>query len=774
MTSFSPSFMKNNRWGWILLVILMAGLLWLRFPDFLQYGNDSFIEPWGDGYKTYHAYLYHVLHDSTYHHFEGMNYPYGEHAIPGDTEPTLSNGVKWLSGMGLPLKSQALGILNFSMLVSLLLCSLFLYLIFKQLKLPFWYAIGAALALTFLAPQLHRMGAHYGLARPEVIPMIFYGLLRMEVTKSYWYSIGIGLVTLFYSGIHFYFFALIAFTITAYLFFRLLILGNWKAWPTYLMHYLFQIGGPLLFFYFWMMHADPVTDRTAAPWGFFYYRAFPAGLLTSPFEPHWQWLSEKWLHLRALDLEARSYLGLVAVAGLPAMLIWWLWNKFKAGKETLLSAEKAHHRFLLFQLLSGLAILVFAFGVPFIIPGLESLVDWTGPIRQFRSIGRFAWVIYYAANIAVISWLYHRLHHYAYLLLLPLAILFFEAYHYNEKIDLRLDHIEEYEPGRRFTDIPGLGLEQYQAILPIPYFNLGSDQFWWDVSGFIGQKTMTMSVQTGLPLTAAMLTRTSRRQTLNQLQLVTEPYRQPELLNDLPGDAPFLMAWDTIRSKDHHGRFDHLREGARLIYRDRELELFSLPIASFQDRIDSRERAIRSQLALADSVLFPSGDFWQTDSLSTIVYESFDAMEREKTYLGTGAFSAPMAERNVVFDGLLPSTDSSEYLLSIWMFIDRDLYTRTEVRVEEYDPETGAVIHTFGDAARKLVQVFDRNGWALLEFPFKPKRSDTRIRWTFQNERLGTQPLFLDELLIRPDFLDTYRKGRNWVWKNNRHFYDPK
>lgn len=761
--------MKRDRWGWVLLLVLMSGLLWLRFPDFFRYSNDAVIEPWGDGYKTYHAYLYHIRHDSTASHFEGMNYPYGEHVIPADTEASLSNGVRWLSSLGLPLESRALGILNMSMLVSLLLCAIFLYLIFRQLQLPFWYAIGAAIALSFLAPQAHRMGSHYGLARPEVIPMILYGLLRMEENKRFINSIFIGLVTVFYSGIHFYFFALIAFTISAYFLFRLLLLGNWKAWPTYLMHYVFQVIGPLLFFYFWMMHSDPVTDRSASPWGFFFYRAYPEGILTSPFEPHWKWLSNQWLHIRSLDFEARSYIGLLAIGGLIAILIRWLRVR-KSDEKVVWGPEEAHNRFLRLQLLSGLAILIFSFGIPFIIPGLEGLVDLTGPIQQFRSIGRFAWVMYYAANIAVVTWLYYRLKPLAYLLLLPLLLLALEAYYYTESKDLRLDHIEEFEPGRRFTDIPGLQLDKYQAILPIPYFNLGSDQFWWDVSGFIGQKSMTMSLQSGLPLTAAMLTRTSRGQTINQLQLVTEPYRRPRLLDDLPNDQPLLMAWDTVRNKEYNGRFDHLRRGARLIYRDRELELFSLPLSSFQERIDQRKADISAQLAAADSLLYAKGNFWQTDSLASWIYETFDDRPADLPYLGQGAYSAPMAERNVLFEGTLPAADSLGFLFSVWMYIDRDLYTRTDVRVEEYVPETGEVVQSFGDAARKLVQVFDSNGWAMLEFPFRPQRTDTRVRWWFQNERLGQHNLYLDELFIRPAGLQVYRQTEHWTWWNNRHF----
>ena len=207
-----------------------------------------------------------------------------------------------------------------------------------------------------------------------------------------------------------------------------------------------------------------------------------------------------------------------------------------------------------------------------------------------------------------------------------------------------------------------------------------------------------------------------------------------------------------------------------MIYRERELELFSLPLSSFQERIDLREKTIAGRLARADSLLFPNRGLWQTDSLSDWFYEPFDTLTTARTYLGMGGFSGKMAEKNVIFDSELPASDSSVYQFSIWMYIDRDLYSRTNVKVEEYDPETGEVIHFFGDAARKFATVFDGNGWALLEFAFQPKRKDSRLRWFFQNERLGDQELWLDELFIRPAHLDVYRRGNSWLWLNNRHY----
>ena len=207
-----------------------------------------------------------------------------------------------------------------------------------------------------------------------------------------------------------------------------------------------------------------------------------------------------------------------------------------------------------------------------------------------------------------------------------------------------------------------------------------------------------------------------------------------------------------------------------MIYRDKELELFSLPIASFDERVAARKEAISLDLDMADSLLFAKGSFWQTDSTAAWIYQAFNQAS-EMVYLGEGGFSAPMTDRSILYDGPLVSKDSLATILSVWMFIDRDLYTRTRVRIEEYQPDTGEIVSVFEEDARKLVQVFDNNGWALLELSYQLQQPDHHIRWSFQNERLKQQSLYLDELFIRPAGVDVYRRGEGWVWKNNRHYY---
>ena len=52
-------------------------------------------------------------------------------------------------------------------------------------------------------------------------------------------------------------------------------------------------------------------------------------------------------------------------------------------------------------LLSSIVLLLISFGLPFVIKGMEGFLSWTGPFRQFRSVGRFSWVFYYSIHLVL-------------------------------------------------------------------------------------------------------------------------------------------------------------------------------------------------------------------------------------------------------------------------------------------------------------------------------------------------------------------------------------
>ncbi|MCB0599272.1 MAG: hypothetical protein KDD28_34695, partial [Phaeodactylibacter sp.] len=91
-------------------------------------------------------------------------------------------------------------------------------------------------------------------------------------------------------------------------------------------------------------------------------------------------------------------------------------------------------------------------------------------------------------------------------------------------------------------------------------------------------------------------------------------------------------------------------------------------------------------------------------------------------------------------------------------------------QILEYLPEGEQEVYQQRFHVYGQVKAIDNDGWGLLEFRFIPQLADSRIRFTIRNEELGQQPLYLDELFIRPEVDDVYRQEDNYVWKNNRWF----
>ncbi len=767
------SWLYQNR-GLLVLLIVMAALIILRYGELLQWTSYKVIEPYGDGLKNYTIIRYHVQHDSTYTLYEGMNYPYGEHAVPASTEPLVSNTLKLLSRFFGDLSPYTFAVVNHSMLLSILLTAVFLFLIFKHQQLPDWYGILAAVGITFLAPQTHRMIAHYGLAHPEVIPAMIYFLLKFSEGSRLKWSLAMAAIVFLYPLIHFYYFPILVFFISLYFLLSFLREISWEKLKWHALHYGIQVGLPLLFFIYWLILMDPIEHRSSKPWGFLYYKANLQGLFTSWTQPHFKWFSEHLIHLPDIDLEAQNYFGLIG--GVFTLIILFQWLRRLLGQADVLPGIP--NKWEINRLLvASFLMLILALGLPFILPGMEFLVDYTGPLQQFRGIGRFAWILFYMSNIVAFVYLYEWRKNDQGMLskILPsaaLLILFFEAYHFSMARDYSLDEIEELKEGRRYTD-SNIDFTKYQAILPIPYYNLGSGNFWWPYDySFSLQQSQVLSLQTGLPVTAAQLTRTSPLHTIKQMQLALEPYRPPLVLKDYPSDKPLLLLWDHYQEErpEYKGKYWYLKGAGITLYDEGYIRLAELSLESFEQRIKDRKDSIRAEISRLDSA-FAQGDFVLSKPDQVVLYRSFDEESQEKPYFGQGGLSFKMPQQYTLFEGSLPGVQPEESMeILIWMYIQRDLNTRSQLRLLELDAAGNEVARHYDNMVWRKVTVIDDAGWALLTIPFFLKNPDHSIRLTIENKHLKNKDFYLDELLIKPQAVDVYRKKKDYIWKNNRWF----
>lgn len=757
--------------GLLLTTALMAMLLYLRLPDFPEYAGTRVIEPYGDGYKAYATYLYHIRHDSTNTWFQGMNYPYGEHVIPADTQPLLSNGVRFVNRYITDISGAALGVFNWSMPIGVLLCGIFLYLIFTRLGLPVVYSVPIAVALSFLSPQLWRMISHFGLAHPEVLPILLYLLLRFDEKPSWKISAAIAVSIAVFSQLHFYYFAIMGMTIGLYFFFRVVQRREWKQIPLWAAHVGLQVILPGIVFFAWM--SDGIDDRTSQPAGFLNYRSIWESVFTSFSQPYWKWIDGHVIRIEQGDYEGLAYAGLAAGLAVLLMLYRMFAGKFR---KPLFITDSPQQGFIRAIFWASVVMLLFSFGHPFNIPGLEGLLAYAGPLKQFRSIGRFAWVFFYVVNIVGFLWLYSATKSKSWQPLVmgaAIVLLSWEAWNFQKMFNLRLDEVEEFKPGQQFTDLKEIDFSRYQAILTVPYFNIGSDNLGaFGNDGFILQKSLTLSLQSGLPTTSAMLTRTSISQTIRQFQLISEPYRMPVLLDELSDKRPFLLAVSASKLREDQNvsrLYGHLLYGAKLLYEKDILQIYEVPLDVFETRIRQRREALTAA-AQSDS-LYEIPPFWVDNPNFTFVYKSFDDQPSKRSYLGGGGWSGEAGKENVLHDGTIPKQwPGGMYHFSAWVYVGDDLAARTSMRFEEYNPVTGEVYQSHTTWMFFIFGLVEPGGWTLIEYPFTPVAADSKLRFTFQNKMMGRRPIYIDEVLLRATAAHTYRLDDKGLWYNNRWF----
>ncbi len=726
-----------------------------------------------DGIKTYMNAIYHARFDCNATDFGGMNYPYKEHIVAATELPGLTILLQWLAPIFPHLPDYVYGITHLLLLFSMLLSAMLLYLIFRQLSLPEWYSVAVSIGLMFLSPQNLRVGAHLGLAPLFVIPAILYGLILLEKRPRYSVSITLTITLLIASLLHFYFFAMGVMVIGLYFCFGFLLNYNRQWVKTRLPHYAMMLGLPILLMGYWLVINDSVTDRSSNPYGFLIYRSKWEGIFLSPEMPYWHWVDENLIKIERVEFEGWAYVDLVAGIFMLVTLLKLILNRFQ---KPILPLIGNSNRQTLYPMI-GMSIVMglYSCSQPFAIKAFEFLLDYAGPLRQFRSTGRFAWVVFYVLNIFAFtsiynwltSWKKNAIKYVAFFVVL--GVLSYEAANFTTSKYLikPLKTVPELADGHKFTDIAQFDFQKYQAILPLPYFNVGSNNFGAPGSGNIIQLATVMSAQTGLPLTGAMLTRSSRMQAFRQMQLIGLPYQHPMILDDYPNQKPLIVLLSSLLNKGDSLLYLPIVSGLPLLYKTDRWSLYELDLPVFQRRIAERKAQLLK--ATKEVPLFQTADFLSTDSVQNYLYESFDNLPTKLAFEGAGTFESDLVDQKLLFDGRIPNAKAGSYELLLWVFVNGDQFSTITLQLNEIGSNGEALQKQSAFVGNSIIE-YDSRGWVLIKKSFELKADNSRLSLSlFANEAAG-KSIKVDELLIKPVSTDLYKIDGKELWWNNRSF----
>jgi len=748
--------------GGYLLAFIFTVIIAVFFQDILKKPNSVYYGGSGDGLKGYYGAIYHSKYDSSYMHFQGMNYPYGEHVYFTGNQTPLTNTVKYLKPV-VDLSDYMVGIMNIGMLASIIISCILIYLILVRLKIPVLIALLSAIGITLMSPQWARLEGHYNLAYQFVIPFIIYQLLRFHQTKQLNHSLYIFIGLFLMMNMHPYFFPLASiFTGSYFLFYSIRNQFKAKVIIDFLPHFFIQVILPFLLFSSVLKLTSNVVDRTSMPWGFWEFNSNTTGVLY-PFGKPYRWFFDLFFERLNVSWEGVAYIGLFAIIMLIVTLFYRLLRIIKV-KEFKAKGDE-DQEFVFFLLLAGIFGMAISFAFPFNLGSKEKLwLDSLGMIKQIRGIGRMNWTLFYAVNIFAVYWFVklfkRRKNIYRVATFVMISLLYIDGYYQFKDLPSKInnstinfDDVKHQEVNNRW--IAELDLTNYQAIIPFPYFHIGSENLSANSPEEFKNYVLAVSVTTGLPTTGIALSRTSLSQTLNSLALHSEPYQKLEILNDFKSTKPFLILADTSKLKEKELFWI---KHAKQLNTNGDINIYELDFQTLKNGYLIHKDELLSDL----DTLSKNNDYSATDSTHFIIDEFNDGDNKQLE-------AHIKAQVEIVKEKVLIVKEEVKIEVLFWMNgMTKDLFPRSRVEIWHHKADGEVYWIDYYGVSDKF-QTFDGDK-GLLKLESYQKPDEKLSVYLINNDIKDEQVIEIDNLLIKQKGTNVYKKTKAYSYLNARFY----
>jgi len=719
----------------VLLVITLI-LLFYFFGYVILNPGQYFFAGGGDGIKNYYTPLWFVRYDSG-NHFSGMNYPYGEVVTYTDNQPIISWILQFISSYVITISGEGVvGILNLLMIFSFVPTILLLFLILRHYRLPEWYAILTALIIGFFSPQLQRWTGHYSLAYMFFFPLTWWMVIccfRNGKTFLTWMLLMIS-VTVF-GFIHLYFLLISCSFILLYSILNLFVRErDWRKTVTGIAAAVIPLIINLAYSYF----TDTAKDRVEVPWGFFFYTSSFESIFLPNSDDFFS-VPANFLSVSKVKWEGIAYVGIIGFLGFIFSVIRLLRYSFKKQwKRILLPAMPAE---LLVALWTAIFILLFSMSYPFYWR-LEWLLDYLSYLKQFRSLGRFAWVFYYVFSVYAVYYLFliyrmlriHRLRAFAIsFLLILLSLSSFDVVarltHYRRMVYENKTAEAFFSPDNYSEWLlqSGYSPNDFQAILPLPFFNIGSEKI------LVGREASAYeafraSYNTGIPIATCMMSRTSISKAMKTAQLLADSLIEKQVLKDYPNKKPLLV----IATKEWLNNSENfIVSKSKKIFENESISMYLLSLENLKpDYTFVRNFKTELEKRNADS------------SDSRIIQNGFENLQSGFVFEGKGAV---YLEEGIIplFKGKMDeSLVNVPQEFSVWVKVFKESESVPVLWYKQYDGNGNEI------ESRDLSPGYSFdiiNDWIRMPCSFTLLAKDNTVEFFFKGKKIA-----LDEMLIRP------------------------
>lgn len=729
---------KNSTWAHALFGGLAVVYTWYLFRTLFLSPGTSFLVAHGDGSKNYFTYLFHVLFGRGWH-YRGMNYPWGEHVSFTDNQPLLAVPLSYLQSVLHLNMNQALALMHLFIPLAFLCSLYFMYQLTRLLGIQSWLAVCCALLIPSMAPNLFRIFGHFGLSYSFHVTGFLWFYFSWLQTKKPKFLVFLFLIGICSGLLHLYNLAVLIF-LSLFLTSASLLTAYRKR-----MHF----GKLLLPFIATLMAfvvikiifglSDPVSDRPTQPWGTLAYVSH----LRDFFSSEISYLGRVFLPLigeknpAGLD-EGYGYLGLAAGIYLIFIAGALLLQPLRKWIPVQTIQWHEHEKILLITALFGM---VLCMGIPFVW-GLDSLLEFTGPFRQFRSLGRFSIIPYFCLNMALVLRLQRIFQLWSFpltgrQLLAPLTILFLwtiEVLSYSFKIQPQVDaapsNYESFYAKEEWKFSPAnIQTAQFQGIIGLPMYCIGSEKWGKEPLGGLPELLFKLSLQYQLPVVNKLLSRSSWEQEFQLMRLTNHPANEQTFFQASVNEKPFLLICPFDLQPDEGENFilNHCTELSRSS---------KYTILNFDWKQYSADRTHWMD-SLQQTVLKEEKNF--------LHFNGYDSLNKENALFGQGGLSIQNKDSLLLLEGQFPFKPGEKYEISFW----------TRVNAVDYRNPYGRLFLTGKQQQILRTEEFTYRTsksnigfWLRLHTVFEADSQCSGLRLQMMNER-GSAGDAIDNLLLR-------------------------
>ncbi|MCH2224788.1 MAG: hypothetical protein MK066_08475 [Crocinitomicaceae bacterium] len=738
-----------------LTFLLSFAVLFYFFHTVLLSPNSYLFASGGDGIKNYYTYMFHAKHDSSFWEFTGMNYPYYENVIYTDGHPLFSYLIRSVG-----LQSYGVGILNFLLLLSFPICSVFLFLILRNYKVEKLWAIVAAIAITFLTPQIFRLTGHLSLSYVFAIPAMWWLLIKCNNSKSpgIWAVISFLYVFAFFFT-HPYLGIILSFFCLAFWF--LVYVSDRSQWKTAMGFVTVQLIVPFTLLRLLIFSFDDHFNRMDIPAGFYtYYAGWGSVLL-----PHDGPSSDvaRAIGFRFNNWESWAYIGMTTIFFFLTIIIY----SYIKRKSLAFKLIFKHELFLFF--LAAVLILIFSFCWPFKFTWFRWITDSIGPLKQFRVLGRFTWVFYYVFTLTTIITFFHLYRkqgkHIALGVFFGIGMVYYfvESYSLNVKIANLISQsdnvfIEDKASADNLDIADYLVNNDYDAFIFLPFTHMSSENMMILGKEEANFDSFVLSYYSGLPMLNSVSSRLSQDESIKFNNFFGPEFVEKELVYDIDEHAKIAIVtnenylnMNELRMMYSH-EYTYQNESFSVCTFDRH----SWNTTFYYDQVKKEEQEAKISLK----------DGWNSTADNWFYYDSWDEQKGE-SLKGKGAYANTKGNYPILADFSTDSLKNGKYMASFWYNhkVDRaDIIGVVELGLDS-DSSYWAATSSIAQSTHIV------GHWMLstLEFEITDKVQNVKI---FLSGNDSGEPYIIDELLVRriedPSLFNRAKMGgTNYTIYNN-------